>query len=56
VSEDSLGEFLDRALATFSEQRHQHDGLVDMGHPHAVLYEVRELLVRSHVNTLHRDG
>ena len=40
-------------LPAMGEERRKHDGLVDVGHPHAVLDKVDELIV-GHLNTLQR--
>jgi hypothetical protein len=53
VGEDGSGDVLGRSPAASAEQGHEHDGLVNVRHPHAVVYEVRELLV-SHANTVRK--
>jgi len=52
VGEDGPSDLRGRTFAACCpEQGQEHDGLVDVGHPHAVLYETGELFV-DHSNTV----
>jgi hypothetical protein len=45
VGEDGSGYLRSRTIAVCSEQRHQHDGLVDIRHPHPVLHKMGESFI-----------
>jgi hypothetical protein len=55
VGEDGSSDLIGRAPAPSPKQRHTHQGLVDVGHPHTILNEIQELFV-GHACTVRKLG